>query len=161
MQFRPRAGIVASLLPGLWDRVQLVLILTPWSIRLQVVSGRIRARIAVLQRRHGGAQYGFSLSAAEKRGKTVGVADGNGLVADLSKVARAIWKEHGENLVRARDLRVLHDRCICGVPIPFVERGDQGMPCRLLVANGSGARRCQTPGASCLLLRLRILEIIR
>jgi hypothetical protein len=89
VQFCPCAGIIVPLLPGLRDLAQLFLILPPRLIRLKIVTGRIRIRIAVLQRRHGGAQYGYGLSAAEKRDKTVGIADSNGLVADLPKVARA------------------------------------------------------------------------
>src|ERR1039458_7053936 len=126
MQFRPRTGIIAPLLPVLRDLTQPLQILPPGLIRLKIVAGRIRTSIAVLQRRHCGAQYRSGLSATEKPDETVSIADSNGLVTDRSKVARAIWKQQRENLFRAGDLRVIHDCCIGGIAIPIVQRGDQG-----------------------------------
>src|SRR6266851_5527283 len=106
MQFRPRAGIIAPLLPVLRDLTQPLQILPPRLIRLKIVAGGIRISIAVLQRRHRGAQYGSGLSATEKFDKTVSVADSNGLVTDRSQVARAMRKEQRDDVFPAGHLRV-------------------------------------------------------
>ena len=99
------------------------------------MKGWIWTPCAVLQRRHGGTQYGFRVNAAEKPDQTVRVAHGYGFVADRSKVARAISKQHGENIFCGCGLRILHYRRVGGFPIPAVQRGDQGTSCRLPVAD--------------------------
>src|ERR1700756_4171824 len=123
--------------------------------------GRIRTPFAVLQRRHGGTQYRFGVIAAEKRDETVSVANSYGFVADRSKVARAISKQHRENFVHTRGLRVANYRLVGGVPIPVIQRRDQGMPCRFSVADRGAAPRWQAPATGCPLLSLGIFEIIR
>ena len=54
------------MLPVPWDLTQSLQVLPPRLIGRKIVTGRIGIRIAVLQRRHRGAQYGSGLCATEK-----------------------------------------------------------------------------------------------